>query len=120
MPPRLAAAFALVALGKTESSEFAPLTYLVNSLNSRGYRGVAQAYLGELARTPAGNQAVRSALHAFLKRATKEEKLGILRVLAASGDRESLPHLEALTKDTDTDVAQEAIRAVRTLRARLP
>jgi len=63
---------------------------------------------------------VRSALHPYLKRATKEEKLGIARVLAVSGDSDSLPHLEALTKDVDTDVAQEAIRAVRTLRSRLP
>jgi HEAT repeat protein len=116
MAPRLANAFALIAMGKVETTEFAPLPYLLNALNSRSYRAVVEAYLTELAR----NQAVRSALYPYLKSATKEEKLGIVRILAASGDRESVPHLEILTKDQDTQVAQESIRAVRTLRARLP
>jgi HEAT repeat protein len=116
MPARLAAAFGLVALGKTGTAEFAPLTYLINTLNSRSYRGVAEAYLVELARTPI----VRSALHEYLSRAGKEEKLGIGRVLAVSGDKESIAHLERLTKDPDVEVAQESVRALRTLRARLP
>ena len=116
MPPRLANAFALVALGNTETREFAPLPYLVNTLNSRSYRGVAEAYLTELARNPT----VRSALYEYVKRGTKDEKLGIGRVLAVSGDRESVAHLETLSKDPDADVAQESLRAVRTLRARLP
>lgn len=116
MAPRLASAFALVALGKTDTSEFAPLPYLVNTLNSRSYRAVAEAYLTELARNPA----VRPALYQYVKRATKDEKLGIGRVLAVSGDRESLTHLEALSKDPDAEVARESLRAVRTLRARLP
>jgi HEAT repeat protein len=116
MPARLAVAFALVALGKTETGEFAPLTYLINTLNSRSYRGVAEAYLTELARS----QNVRKPLHESLRRGTKEEKLGTGRVLAVSGDRESLRYLEALTKDPDTDVAQESLRAVRSLRAKLP
>jgi HEAT repeat protein len=116
MPPRLADAFALVSLGKLDMEEFAPLPYLVNTLNSRSYRKVAEAYLTELART----EAVRSALYHSIGRATKDEKIGIGRVLAASGDRESLKHLEPLTKDPDDEVAQESVRAVRTLRARLP
>jgi HEAT repeat protein len=116
MPARLAAAFGLVALGKTEMSEFTPLQYLINTLNSRSYRRVAESYLTELAR----NQPVRNALNAAINRGTKEEKMGIGRVLSVSGDRESLRHLEALTKDPDTEVAQESIRAVRSLRAKLP
>ncbi|MGH9668323.1 MAG: HEAT repeat domain-containing protein, partial [Bryobacteraceae bacterium] len=52
MNPRLALAFALVDDGKTDMSEFSPLRYLVNTLNSKGYQGVAQAYLVELARSP--------------------------------------------------------------------
>jgi HEAT repeat protein len=116
MAPRLANAFALVALGKLETSEFAPLPYLVNTLNSRSYRSVAEAYLTELSR----NAAVRSALYQYIKRGTKEEKLGIGRVLSVSGDRESITHLEALSKDSDPDVASESLRAIRSLRTRLP
>ncbi len=116
MAPRLAAAFGLVALGKMDTSEFAPLPYLVNTLNSRTYRQVVEAYLTELARDPA----IRSALYQNVRSATKNEKLGIGRVLAVSGDRESLKHLDALSKDADAEVAQESLRAMRTLRARLP
>jgi HEAT repeat protein len=116
MPPRLAFAFALVALGKTETGEFAPLPYLVNTLNSRAYRGVGEAYLKELAR----NENIRSVLHGYLARGTKEEKIGIGRVLAVSGDRTSVAYLEKLTKDPDSEVVQESLRAIRNLRARLP
>jgi HEAT repeat protein len=116
MPPRLANAFALVALGKTDTNEFSPLPYLVNTLNSRSYRNVAEAYLGELAR----KETIRSALYGYVKRATKEEKLGIGRILSVSGDRESVVHLEQLSKDPDPEVAQESLRAVRNLRTRLP
>ena len=50
MSPRLADAFALVSLGNLDTGEFSPLRYLVNTLNVRSYRGVAIAYLTELAR----------------------------------------------------------------------
>jgi HEAT repeat protein len=116
MAPRLANAFAAVALGNTATTEFAPLPYLLNTLNSRGYRNVAQTYLTELSR----DQAIRTALYQFVKRGTKDEKLGIGRVLAVSGDRDSIAHLEALAKDPDAEVAQESLRAVRSLRTRLP
>jgi HEAT repeat protein len=116
MGPRLANAFAAVALGNTATTEFAPLPYLVNTLNSRSYRNVAEVYLTELGREPA----IRSALYQYVKRGTKDEKLGIGRVLAVSGDRDSLAHLETLTKDPDAEIAQESLRAVRSLRTRLP
>ncbi|MDZ4799327.1 MAG: HEAT repeat domain-containing protein [Bryobacteraceae bacterium] len=115
MAPRLAAAFALVALGRTETSELSPLTYLVNSLTSRSYRDVARPYLTELAR----EAPVRNALYAYLKTGVRDEKIGIARVLAVSGDKQSLAALDALTKDSDVEVAQEAIRALRSLQARL-
>jgi len=38
---RLSLAFAMVMLGKTETTEFSPLQYLINTLNSTSYRGVA-------------------------------------------------------------------------------
>jgi HEAT repeat protein len=115
MGPRLAQAFALVLLGNIETTEFAPLTYLVNTLNSRAYRNVAEPYLVEAART----DAVRTALYVYLKNNTKEEKAGLARVLAVSGDRTSVAQLEPLTRDPDPDVAQEAIRAMRTLQSRV-
>ena len=116
--PRLSLAFALVAMGKHGMGEFDPLRYLVDNLNSAGYRGVARPYLTELARDPE----VRSALYPALKdpMATKDEKTGLAQVLAQSGDRESIPALETLSRDPDHDVAQEGLRALKNLRARLP
>ncbi len=116
MPARLGAAFALVLLGRTEMSEFSPLQYLVNTLNSAAWKGVARAYLIELAReTP-----VLRSLERSLPRGTRSEKTELARILGQSGDRETLPHLENLTKDSDPEVQREALSAVRTLKARLP
>jgi HEAT repeat protein len=114
MPPRLAFAFGAVNLGRTELSEFSPMQYLVNTLNSRSYRGVAEAYLNELARQPM----VREQLCSVLPQATRDEKIGVARVLAAGGDAVTQPHLEKLSKDTDPEVAEAALRALRTLRER--
>ncbi len=116
MPPRLAAAFALVALGRAEASEFSPLQYLVNTLNSAAWRGVAQAFLIELAREPG----VRQALHEATRRGTRDEKIRLAQILARSGGSDSVPYVQVLTEDADTEVAEEAISALRTLRARLP
>jgi HEAT repeat protein len=112
--PRLSLAFALVSLGKRELTEFSPLRYLINNLNSNSWRGVSFAFLVELARDPA----VRASLYQPLAAGTKDEKIGLLGVLGRSGDRDSLPHLEKLQNDSDLEVAQEAVRAVRSLRAR--
>ncbi len=113
---RLSAAFALVMLGKRELTEFSPLQYLINTLNSAARVSEARALLTEAAR----NADVRRLLHAALAKATRDEKKGLAQVLAASGDQESIPYLESLTKDPDPSVATEAIRALRSLRARLP
>ncbi len=114
-PAQLAAAFALVMQGQTGFSEFSPLRFLANTLNSASWKGVAQAYLIEAAREPA----VRQPLERALGSATKDEKIQLLQVLAVSGDRETLPYLEQLTRDPDTDVASAALSASRTLKARL-
>jgi HEAT repeat protein len=116
--PRLSLAFALVSMGKREMGEFDPLRYLVDNLNSAGYRGVARPYLTELARDPE----VRKALYPVLRdpMATRDEKSGLAQVLAQSGDRDSIPVLEALSKDSDQEVAQEGLRGLKNLRARLP
>lgn len=113
--PRLALAFAAVATGKTEVAEFSPLQYLVNTLNSKAYKGVAQPYLIELAR----NSGVRQSLYPALEKGTSDEKIGLAWVLARSGDQSSVPYLEKLSTDGDTEVAQEGLRAMKVLKARL-
>ena len=115
MSPRLALAFAQVMLGKTEISEFSPFQLLINTLNSVGYRGVAYAYLVELARNPG----LRPPLVHAAGTGTKDEKIYLARVLAASGGQESVACLERLSHDGDSDVAEEGLRALRTLKARL-
>lgn len=110
---RLSLAFAQVMLGKTEVSEFSPLTFLINNLNSAAYKGEAFPFLVELARNPA----VRQALYTPLQNGTKAEKVGISGVLARSGDQGSIAELQKLTNDPDTEVAKEALRAVRVLQA---
>lgn len=116
MNARLADAFALVSLGNLDTGEFSPLRYLFNSLNLRSYRGVASAYLTEIAR----ELKVRQAIYPMLTSATKDEKIQMSIVLARSGDRDTIPYLETLSTDSDNDVAQEGVRSLRTLRARLP
>jgi HEAT repeat protein len=117
-PPRLSLAFAEVLLGKLGMAEFDPLRYLVNNLNNGGYREVARAYLTELAR----EHPVRQALYPALTEstATKDEKVGLAQVLAQSGGRDSIAPLEELSKDGSSDVNQEALRALKNLRSRLP
>jgi HEAT repeat protein len=113
--PRLSLAFAQVMLGKTEISEFSPLQFLINNLNSASYNGVAYPFLVELAR----DAAVRQALYAPMAAGTKDEKIGLARVLARSGDSGSVAALDKLSKDPDPAVAQEGLKALRTLQSRL-
>jgi HEAT repeat protein len=113
--PRLSDAFAEVMLGKAELSEFSPLQYLIDNLNSAAYNGIAFPFLVELAREPR----VRAALYVALPNATKDEKIGLARVLARSGDKESVPVLQKLSNDPDPEVAQAGLSAVRNLQARM-
>ena len=114
-PVRLALAFALVTLGETQLSEFSPFQYLINTLNQASYRDVAFAYLVEAAR----DDQVRGALYPSLESGTRDEKISIARVLARSGDKDSIPRLQKLSSDTDAEVAQEGMRALRNLQARI-
>jgi HEAT repeat protein len=113
---RLSEAFAVVSLGNLDSGEFSALRYLVNTLNQKLHGGEALAFLTELAR----DQAVRQAIYPLLTGATKDEKIQLGIVLARSGERDSIPFLETLSMDADTEVAQNNIRNLRTLRNRLP
>ena len=116
MNPRLSAAFALVMLGELKTDRYGPLQYLLNSVNQRAWREVAVAFLTELAR----EQQIRQVIYGMLGMATKDEKIQLSIVLARSGDRDSIPAVETLSRDPDPDVAAEGIRSLRALRARLP
>ena len=116
MNVRLAVVFGLVAQGNLDTSELSPLRYLINTLNVKASKEVASAYLMELAR----DTQVRRTIQALVPTAAKGEKLGLSAVLAMSGDRDSVPVLETLSMDPDSEVAQEGLRDLRTLRARLP
>jgi len=113
--PQLSLAFAQVMLGKTELSEFSPLRFLINNLNSAAYNGIAYPFLVELARDPK----VRAALYGPLQTGTRDEKVGLARVLGRSGDAQSVAELQKLTNDPDSNVAQAALTAVRNLQARM-
>lgn len=115
MLPRLAAAFSLTLMGNLELSTEAPLRYLINTLNLVAYRDVAQAYLIEAAR----KGEVLNALYNPLEQGTRDEKIQLSRILAVSGDAASIPFLEKISRDADNEVAQEGLRALRSLRARL-
>ena len=115
MNARLAFAFAASALGDNGLSEFSPLQYLVNTLNSKAWRGVANAYVIELSRDPG----IRRTLYTALQKGTKDEKIYLGQALARSGDQETVKYLEALAADSDPQVSDEGARALRTLKARL-
>ncbi|MEZ5402030.1 MAG: HEAT repeat domain-containing protein [Bryobacteraceae bacterium] len=116
MKPRLAMAFALVNLDHREISEFSPLQYLINTLNSSSWQGIAAAYLRELCY----EKAVREGLYAVINQRTKDEKIHLAEILARSGDEATVPVIENLTRDADVEVGQVAARELRILRGRLP
>jgi HEAT repeat protein len=115
MNPRLSLAFAAVSLGNNALRELSPLQYLVNALNSKAYRGVAEAFMAELARDPG----IRRTLYGVFKTGSKDEKIYLGRVMSRVGDQESAKYLETLASDPDAEVAGEGMRALRTLKARL-
>lgn len=115
MNPRLSLAFACVSLGRNSLGELSPLKYLVNTLNSNAYRGVAQPFLIELARDPG----VRRTLYTAVNGATRDEKIYLGQVFARTGDRETVKYLDALTHDPDTAVAEQGLKSLKVLKARL-
>jgi len=117
MAPRLAAAFGLVLEGKLELGDDAPFRYLINTLNSAVWQQTAYAYLVEASREPR----VLAALYGPIGQtgSPRDERIWLARVLAASGDTGTVPVLEKTSQDEDKDVAQEGLRALRSLKARL-
>ena len=67
----------------------------------------------------ARDAAVRQALYVPMASGTKDEKIGLARVLARSGDSGSVAALDKLSKDPDPAVAQEGLKALRTLQSRM-
>lgn len=113
---QLSDAFALVLLGKTATGGLNPLQFLIDSLNSSSWRGVARAFLVEVAR----DASVRRSLEQALRNGTKGEKIELAQILAVSGDKNTVPVLDELSRDSDTEVAQAGLNAARSLKARLP
>lgn len=112
-PARLGQAFAVARLGGVDLGELSPLRYLVNSLNSRSWRGVAQPYLNELTR----QQHVRQAIYPILGSGTLAERTGLLLALASSGAEDAISQIEPYVRDTDLEISSTATRALRILRA---
>ncbi len=107
---RLSMAFAAVDLGDLNS-----LSYLIDGLNSSIHRGEARPFLIELARKPE----VLAKLYEPLTTGTIDQKRELATVISWSGTRESLPYLERLSQDANSEVAQAAIQAMKNLQARL-
>jgi len=108
--PRLSMAFALTHLG-----ELSYLPHLLDALNSTFHRGEARPFLVELARKPE----VLAKLYEPLQNGSNDQKKNLAQVMAVSGTAETIPHLDQLSHDPNPEVAQEAIRAAKSLKARL-
>lgn len=114
---RLAQAFAIAGMGVADLSEFAPLRFLVNNLNVKAWKGVAQPYLNELA---LARPDVRKSLLAAMGGGTKDERTGLAKAMAGCRAPEAVAPLEQLARDPDAAISLEALRALRILKASLP
>lgn len=110
----LAAAFGLVDEGKVDTSEFSPLQYLLENLDVKSHAYVSLAYLKELVR----RDDVRHALFPLAAQGSKDQKIALCSIFAASQSDDVKPTLETLAKDIDPDVAFAASRALRIVDAR--
>lgn len=106
---RLAEEFAVTALGQDDY-----FNDMITQLGSKMRGDTAQAYLAELARNPKYLQK----LYPYLSNhdASIREQLAI--VLMYSGDSTSIAPLEQLSRDSNGDVAAQALRALAAIRAR--
>jgi HEAT repeat protein len=106
---KLAIEYAITALGKLDY-----LSDIVNELSSKTRGDVAQPYLIELARTPG----FLPKLYPYLQSPNAGVRKRLCTVLMFSGDQASLEQLDRLSHDPNGDVAAEALRAKRAIRAR--
>ncbi len=107
---RQSMAFASVLLGDLDK-----LQYVVDGLDSTFHRGESRAFLTELARDPR----VLSELYTPLTSGTRDQKIELSRIVARSGTRESVSHLQKAAGDPDPRVAEAAGNALRNLQSRL-
>lgn len=107
---KLSLAFAGVLLGN-----LVRLNDLVAGLDSTVHRLEARPFLVELAR----DEDVLKRLYVPLSTGSDAQRRHLAYVMSQSGTADSVPHLEGLTGDSNTNVAAAAIEALRVLRARL-
>ena len=112
---KLGFAFAAVSLGRLDVADNTPLRYLVAELKSKFFQGVAQGYLIELLR----EKKVREAVYPVLRDAKKEEKVQLAQIFGVSGEADTVKYLEVLEADSNGEVKNEAMRAMRTLKSRI-
>ena len=113
--PKLSLAFASALLGRTDLAAGSPISYLIDSLDSRFFHDTAQPFLIELTR----DADIRKSIYPAIRGANRKEKVRLAQLLAISGDQETLKVLEVLSNDPDSEVAAEGLKAVRALKARL-
>lgn len=106
---KLAIHFAQTSLGESQH-----LQDLVDALGSRTRGDAAQSYLIELAR----RKNILRVLYTYAHSGNATVRRRICTVLMYSGDTSSLSVLQPLTKDRNSDVAAEALRAEQAIRAR--
>jgi HEAT repeat protein len=107
---KLAIEFAITALGKPDY-----LSDMVTEMGSKTRGEVARSYLTELARNPA----FLPKLYPFLQSQDAGARKRLCVVLMYSGDQTSMEPLDRLAHDPDSDVAAQAVRAKRAIRARM-
>ena len=102
---RLAQAFALVAFGNSMY-----LQELVDALDSRRDQ-IAEVYLFELGRY----EGRLEELYPHLRNPDADIRAKLLSVVGRIGSPESRPYIQPLTQDPNTDVAEAAVEALRSL-----
>ncbi len=106
---RIAIQFAVTALGKDDY-----LSQLIGDLGSHSHGDSARSYLTELAY----KHAFLAKLYPYASNQDPGVRRGICDVLMYAGDASSLDPLQRLTRDPNGDVAAEALRALKAVRAR--
>ena len=102
---RLAQGFALVAFGNSMY-----LQELVDALDSRRDQ-IAEVYLFELGRY----EGRLEMLYPHLRNPDSDIRAKLLGVVGRIGSPESRPYIQPLTQDSNTDVAEAAVAALRSL-----
>jgi HEAT repeat protein len=105
---RLAMEFAITSLGRNDF-----LSSIVDSLDS-GEAESARAYLVELAQKPN----FLAQLYPYMNSRNDQIRQQLCNVLMYAGDATSIPQLQQLSHDRNSDVAAEALRALSAVRTR--